>query len=152
MATGRAERDPTGDLKGALPPVKGTHFAAVTDLKKVGGMLRAIDAYEGTLIVRCALRLAPLVFVRPGELRHAEWKDIDLDVAEWGQDYYAIGIVRSGTVEKDPTAPKEGQYHVIRGSGWKDASISKLRLTYRDYGNAGRPDVGFRIARYADKR
>lgn len=65
VATGRAERDPTGDLKGALPPVKGTHFAAVTDPKKVGGVLRAIDAYEGTLIVRCALRLAPLVFVRP---------------------------------------------------------------------------------------
>ncbi len=83
VATGRAERDPTGDLKGALPPVKGTHFAAVTDPKKVGGVLRAIDAYEGTLIVRCALRLAPLVFVRPGELRHAEWADIDLDAAEW---------------------------------------------------------------------
>ena len=83
VATGRAERDPTGDLKGALPPVKGAHFAAVTDPKKVGGMLRAIDAYEGTLIVRCALRLAPLVFVRPSELRHAEWKDIDLDAAEW---------------------------------------------------------------------
>ena len=83
VATGRAERDPTGDLKGALPPVKGTHFAAVTDPKKVGGVLRAIDAYEGTLIVRCALRLAPLVFVRPGELRHAEWADIYLDAAEW---------------------------------------------------------------------
>lgn len=83
VATGRAERDPTGDLKGALPPVKGTHFAAVTDPKKVGEVLRAIDAYKGTLIVRCALRLAPLVFVRPGELRHAEWADIDLDAAEW---------------------------------------------------------------------
>ena len=83
VATGRAERDPTVDLKGALPPVKGTHFAAVTDPIKVGGVLRAIDAYEGTLIVRCALRLAPLVFVRPGELRHAEWSDMDLDAAEW---------------------------------------------------------------------
>ena len=51
---GRAERDPTGDLKGVLPPVKGTHFAAVTDPKKVGGVLRAIDVYQGTLIVRCA--------------------------------------------------------------------------------------------------
>ncbi|HGX94086.1 MAG TPA: DUF4102 domain-containing protein [Candidatus Tenderia sp.] len=78
VATGRAEREPTSDLKGALPPVKGTHFAAVTDPKKVGGVLRAIDTYEGTLIVRCALRLPPLVF-----LRHAEWKDIDLDAAEW---------------------------------------------------------------------
>ena len=83
VATGRAERDPSGDLRGALPPVKGTHFASVTDPKKVGEILRAIDGYEGTLIVRCALRLAPLVFVRPGELRHAEWADIDLDTAEW---------------------------------------------------------------------
>ncbi len=83
VATGRAQRDPSGDLKGALPPVKGTHFAAVTEPKKVAEVLRAMDGYEGTLIVRCALRLAPLVFVRPGELRHAEWSDIDLDVAEW---------------------------------------------------------------------
>ena len=83
VATGRAERDPTGDLKGALPPVKGTHFAAVTEPGKVAEVLRAIDAYEGTLPVRCALRLAPLVFVRPGELRHAQWADIDLDAAEW---------------------------------------------------------------------
>jgi len=83
VATGRAEREPTGNLRDALPPAKGTHFAAVTDPKKVGGLLRAIDTYEGTLIVRCALRLAPLVFVRSGELRHAEWADIDLDTTEW---------------------------------------------------------------------
>jgi len=83
VATGRAERDPSGDLRGALPPVKGTHFASVTEPAKVAEILRALDGYEGTLPVRCALRLAPLVFVRPGELRHAEWSDIDLDAAEW---------------------------------------------------------------------
>lgn len=83
VATGRAERDPSGDLRGALPPVKGTHFASVTDPTKVAGVLRALDSYEGTLTVRCALRLAPLVFVRPGELRHAKWEDIDLEAAEW---------------------------------------------------------------------
>ncbi|WP_018718296.1 tyrosine-type recombinase/integrase [Arhodomonas aquaeolei] len=83
VATGRAERDPSGDLRGALPPVKGTHFASVTEPKKVSEVLRALDGYEGTLPVRCALRLAPLVFVRPGELRHAEWDDIDLEAAEW---------------------------------------------------------------------
>ena len=55
----------------------------MTDPKKVAGVLRAIDTYEGTLIARCALRLAPLVFVRPGELRHAKWAGIDLDAAEW---------------------------------------------------------------------
>ena len=83
VATGRAERDPSGDLRGALPPVKGEHFAATTEPKRVAEILRAMDGYEGTLTVRCALRLAPLVFVRPGELRKAEWGDIDLDAAEW---------------------------------------------------------------------
>jgi len=83
VATSRAERDPSSDLRGALPPVKGTHFASVTEPEKAAEVLRALDGYEGTLPVRCALRLAPLVFVRPGELRHAEWADIDLDAAEW---------------------------------------------------------------------
>jgi integrase len=83
VATGRVERDPTGDLRGALPPVKGEHFAAVTEPKKVGMLLRALDGYDGSLIVQCALKLAPLVFVRPGELRMAQWQDIDLDQAEW---------------------------------------------------------------------
>ncbi len=83
VATGRALRDPSGDLRGALAPVKGEHFAAITDPKRVGELLRALDSYQGTLTVQCALRLAPLVFVRPGELRHARWADIDLDAAEW---------------------------------------------------------------------
>ena len=69
--------------RGALPPVKGTHFAAVTDPKAIGALLRKLDGHQGTLTVSCALRLAPLVFVRPGELRRAEWADIDLEAAEW---------------------------------------------------------------------
>ena len=83
VATGRAERDPSVDLRDALPPVKGKHFASVTEPEQVAELLRAIDGYQGTLVVRCALRLAPLVFVRPGELRKAEWADMDLDAAEW---------------------------------------------------------------------
>lgn len=83
VATGRAERDPTGDLRGALQPVKSTHMAATTEPRKVAELLRMFDGYQGTLPVRCALQLAPLVFVRPGELRAAKWKDIDLDAAEW---------------------------------------------------------------------
>lgn len=83
IATGRAERDPAADLRGALPPVKGDHFAAITDPERVGNLLRAINAYQGTFPVCCALRLAPLVFVRPGELRKAEWADIDLEAGEW---------------------------------------------------------------------
>jgi integrase len=83
IATGRAKRDPTGDLRRALPAVRPTHFAAITDPKRVGALMRAIDGYEGSLTVRCALRLAPLVFVRPGELRHAQWSAMDLDGGEW---------------------------------------------------------------------
>ncbi len=83
VANGRAERDPSGDLRGALTPAKGEHFAAITEPKRVAELLREIDGYQGTLTVRCALRLAPLVFVRPGELRKAEWAHIDLDAAEW---------------------------------------------------------------------
>lgn len=83
IATGRAARNPVPDLQGALPPVKPVHMAAITEPAKIGELLRAFDAYEGTLIVRCALQLAPLVFVRPGELRKAEWADIDLEAAEW---------------------------------------------------------------------
>jgi len=83
VATGRALRDPSGDLRGALPPVKGEHFAAVTEPIQAAQLLRTLDGYQGTLTVACALRLAPLVFVRPGELRTAEWADIDLETAEW---------------------------------------------------------------------
>ena len=83
VATGRADRDPSGDLRGALPPVKGEHFAAITDPKRTAELLRMIDGYQGTLSVNCALRLAPLVFVRPGERRKAEWAHIDLEAAEW---------------------------------------------------------------------
>lgn len=82
VATGRAERDPSGDLRGAIPPTKARHHASIMDPKEIGALLRAIDGYEGGLIVRCALRLAPLVFVRPGELRRAEWSEIDFDKVE----------------------------------------------------------------------
>ena len=83
VATGRAERDPTGDLRGALPPVNRTHHAAITDPQGIGELLRAMDGYQGTFVTKCALRLAPLVFVRPGELRKAEWTEFDLDAASW---------------------------------------------------------------------
>lgn len=83
VATGRAERDPTGDLRGALPPTREKHMAAITDPVEVGALLRAIDAFRGTLIVQSALKLSALVFVRPGELRQAEWAEIDLDKGEW---------------------------------------------------------------------
>ncbi len=82
VATGRAERDPTVSLRGALPVHESSHLAAVTDPKQLGELLRAIDGYRGTAVVRAALGLAPYVFVRPRELRHAEWQEIDFDAAD----------------------------------------------------------------------
>ena len=83
VATGRTEGDPSGDLRGAIPPTTTKHHASITDPKEIGGLLRAIDSYEGGLVVRCALKLAPLVFVRPGELRRGEWSEIDFEKMEW---------------------------------------------------------------------
>lgn len=83
VATGRAQRDPTGDLRGALAPTLEKHHASITDPKAIGALLRSIEGYEGSFVTKCALRLAPLVFVRPGELRKAEWTEFDLDAAEW---------------------------------------------------------------------
>lgn len=83
IATGRCQRNPAADLRGALTPVQKGNFAAVTEPEQLKSILCALDAYDGTLPVRCALRLAPLLVVRPGELRKAEWKDFDLDKAEW---------------------------------------------------------------------
>lgn len=83
IATGRAERDPTPDLRGALKPVQSTHFAAVTEPMEAGKLLRLLDGYTGGHAVRAALKLAPLVFVRPGELRNARWPDVDLEAGEW---------------------------------------------------------------------
>jgi integrase len=83
VVTGRAERDPTTDLKGALPQPKRTHRAAITDPKKAAKLLRAIDGYQGSFVVQCALKLAPLVFLRPGELRRGEWEEISFENAEW---------------------------------------------------------------------
>lgn len=83
IATGRAERDPAADLRGALVPIQETHHAALTEPKKVAELLRAIDSYTGQFPTACALKLAPLVFVRPGELRQAEWAEFDFDAKEW---------------------------------------------------------------------
>lgn len=84
VATGRADRDPTQDLRGALPALKKErHFPAFTNPATVAAFLRALDAFKGSFQVACALKVAPLVFVRPGELRTAQWQDIDFPRAEW---------------------------------------------------------------------
>lgn len=83
VITGRARRNPATDLHGALRPRKVTHRAAITEPKKVAQLLRDIDNYEGYFSITCALRLAPLVFTRPTELRAAEWSEFDLEAQEW---------------------------------------------------------------------
>jgi integrase len=116
IATGRAKRDPSADLRGALPPVKSEHFAAVTEPKQAAELLRTLDGYQGTLTVACALRVAPLVFVRPGELRKAEWADIDLDAAEW-----RYTVTKTDTAHIVPLATQAvailRELHAMTGTG-----------------------------------
>ena len=83
IATGRTNFDPTPALRGAIPSPTERNLAAITEPDRVGELLRAIAGFTGSYVTRCALQLAPLLFVRPGELRQAEWTEFDLDVAQW---------------------------------------------------------------------
>jgi integrase len=83
VATARLASDPTRDLRGALTSPTVTHYGAITEASRVGELLRAIDGYEGQGFTRLAMQIAPHVFVRPGELRHADWSEIDLEGALW---------------------------------------------------------------------
>ncbi len=83
IITGRCAQNPAIDMQQALTPMKGDHFAALTDPVAVGGLLRALDCYDGSPIVKSALRLLPYVFVRPGELRQAQWADVDFEAGQW---------------------------------------------------------------------
>jgi integrase len=126
VATGRAERDPSGDLKGALPPNTVKHLAALTDPKDVAVLLRAIDDYQGSFVVKCAMRLAPLVFVRPGELRQAEWSEIDLEKAEWNipaekmkmNHAHLIPLSRQAVEILEEIKPLTGSGRYVFPSGW----------------------------------
>lgn len=120
VATGRAERDPTTDLRGALKPPKVKHRAAITDPKRLGSLLRDIDNYTGHFSTVCALKLAPLVFVRPGELRAARWADIDFEQGTWA---YTPPKTRNQTqVEHIVPLPKQAiailkEVHQVSGRG-----------------------------------
>jgi len=83
VSTGRAERDPSADLSGALKTPKKKHLASITDPKEVGKLLLAIDNFQGTATVTAALSLSPLLFARPGELRHMEWEEINWEGGQW---------------------------------------------------------------------
>jgi len=116
IATGRAERDPCPDLRGAIPAAKAGHFAAITTPKEVAELLRAIDGFRGTFVVKNALLLAPLLFVRPGELRRAGWAGFDLDKAEW-----RYLVTKTKTEHLVPLAPHAvailRELHALTGSG-----------------------------------
>ena len=83
IATGHCDRDPSGDLRGALTPVKSKHHASIIDPKEIGQLLRAIDDYQGSFVVRLALKFSALTFCRPGEIRKAEWQEIDIENKQW---------------------------------------------------------------------
>ena len=83
VATTRADSDPSRDLRGALPPWKPQHYPTITDPRAIGRLLRDIAAYDGGFVTKCAMKLSPLLFVRPGELRRAEWSEVNLEAAEW---------------------------------------------------------------------
>ena len=95
--TNRASSDPSQYVRETLPSPKEQHFAAITDPEHFGRLLRAIDGYRGGLIVRCALKLAPLIAVRPGELRKMEWKNVNLRDAEW-----RFSVTKNGTAQIVP--------------------------------------------------
>lgn len=105
MATGRAEHDITVGLKDALTPYRGKHFAAITDPEKLGVLLRAIRVYKGGPIVRAALQLAPMLFMRPNELRRATWTEIDLDAAQW--------TIPSARMKRTKAGKEDGEDHVV---------------------------------------
>lgn len=136
IASGRAEIDPSFNLKGALATPQTKNRAAITEPKLVGELLRAIDDYQGTFVVKCALRLAPLVFVRPGELRQIEWSEIDLDKADWNIPAERMkGWTRKGITSA----------HLVPLSGQAVAILSEL------YPLTGRGRYVFPGARSSDR-
>ncbi|MDI3382530.1 tyrosine-type recombinase/integrase [Xenophilus aerolatus] len=102
IATGRALSNPARDLKDVLKKAVVSHFPAITDPKRFGELLRASDGYRGTPVVRTALRLAPLVFVRPGELRKARWEEFDLDARLWTIPAARMKRKREGKLNGEP--------------------------------------------------
>jgi hypothetical protein len=152
IATGQGERDPAADLRCALAPVVVTHRSTITDPREVGAPLRAIQGFRGSFVTLCALRpapcalrLGPLVFVRPGELRHAEWAEVDLDRAEWripgtwrivwmdvwGQDFVDMEVPGHFTFREDGT----GSFQFGLVCGEMDTQIQGNRIEFSWVGN-----------------
>jgi len=130
VATGRTDRNVAGDLRGALSSTRSKNFSALTEPKRIGELLRVIDGYQGQPAVMAALQLAPLVFVRPGELRNAEWSEVDLDAAEWR--------IPAGRM-------KMGREHVVPLSKQAVAILTELR------GHTGAGELLFPSLRSAER-
>jgi len=105
VSTGRVNRDMTADLKGALSPYRGKHFAAITEPVRLGELLRAIKGYKGGPIVRAALQLAPILFQRPGELRGATWAEMDLEASLW--------TIPAARMKRGKDGKENGQPHLV---------------------------------------
>ena len=118
IATGQCKRNAAADLRDALQPVRVTHHAAITDPKRVGELLRAIAGYRGHAVTRTALQLAPLVFQRPGELRMAEWSEIDLDAGLW--------LIPSERMKRTVQAKTSGNAHPVPLSAQAVAILREL--------------------------
>ncbi len=129
VATGRLDRDPTSALRGALKTAKNRHYASITDPVKVGELLRAIDGYTGQLTTLCALKFAPLVFTRPGELRKAEWAEIDLDAGQWSipAEKMKMGVAHIVPLSKQAIAILRELQPVTGKSRYVFPSIRSLR-------------------------
>jgi integrase len=119
VITGRADSDPCRDLKGALKKAPVTHLPAVTQPQRLGQLLRAMHAYQGTPIVRAALRLMPLVLLRPGELRHARWDELDLENATW--------LVPSQRMKRTVAGKRNGDPHLVPLPPQAVAAFADLR-------------------------
>lgn len=118
IASGQCERDPAADLRDALRPVQSRHLAAITDPKRTGELLRSIDDYHGQAVTRAALKLAPLVFQRPGELRKAEWSEMDLQEATW--------TIQPHRMKRSKDGKATGPSHVVPLSSQAVAVLTEL--------------------------
>jgi len=121
VGSGRAERDWTSDLQGQLSPRSQKHHAAITDPKELAGLLRAIDGFTGTYTVKCAMQLSPMVFLRPGELRQAEWSEFDLENAEWNVPIERLKLKKR--IKED----RKGEKHLVPLSKQAVTILSELQ-------------------------
>ena len=148
VATGRAKRDQTADLKGAIPPPKKTHHAAIIDPIEVGELLRTIHDYHGSFQVRIALKLSAYLFQRPGEIRQMQWDEINLESALWGipaakmkmRNAHIVPLPRQAVALLEEIRPLTGHRRYVfpsRTDTYKPMSDNTVRQALRRLGYDG---------------